>query len=79
MMANSRPLITAKSNKSLDVRAKQLLFKILRGFFQLARGWFRPTSIRSLIKTFFSNVFHRVFYQHINNRKKIIARFGINL
>jgi uncharacterized protein (DUF433 family) len=36
--------VTAASNKSMDVRAKQPLFKILRGYFQLARSWFCPTS-----------------------------------
>jgi len=31
-------------NNSMDVRAKQLLFKILRGYFHVARIRFCPTS-----------------------------------
>ncbi len=48
MKTEKRTDNNAAPNKSLDVRAKQLLFKILRGFPDVARGWFRPTSIQSL-------------------------------
>jgi len=40
--------VKATSNKSLDVRAKQLLFKKLLCFPNVACGWFRPTSTQSL-------------------------------
>ena len=43
-----RVLATAQPNKSLDVRQKQLLFKILSFQPKVACGWFLPTSTQSL-------------------------------
>jgi len=43
-----RPKDNDTPNNSMDVRAKQLLFKSLRGYFRLVRRRFCPTSSQSL-------------------------------